>query len=52
MLTYMPGIWHSLIPVGYGIEFEQAGMIAEGLAGACVHSKAFAPYLLECETLA
>lgn len=46
------GIWHNLILVGYGIEFEQPGTVAEGLAGACVHSNAFGPYLLECEQIA
>lgn len=46
------GIWHNLIIVGYGVEFEQPGIVAEGLAGACVHSDVFGPYLLESEKLA
>lgn len=48
----LAGIWHNFILLGYGIEFEQAGIVAEGLAGACVHSDVFEPYLLECERLA
>lgn len=48
----LAGIWHNLILVGYGVEFEQSGIVAEGLAGACVHSDVFGPYLLESEKLA
>lgn len=52
LLTFEKGIWHNLILVGYGIEFEQPGILAEGLAGACIHSNAFRGYLFECESLA
>ena len=39
------GILHSLIQLGFGIEFEQPAIIAESLAEAAVHADELEPYL-------
>lgn len=43
---------HPLIHFGFGIEFEQRAIIAEGLAQAVCHNDFFKPFLLHSEQLA
>ena len=42
---------HPLIHFGFGIEFQQPGIIAEALAQAACHPHFFSPYLLGSEKL-
>ncbi|KAH6692175.1 hypothetical protein BKA61DRAFT_714948 [Leptodontidium sp. MPI-SDFR-AT-0119] len=47
------GLYHPIIHLGFGIEFEQPSLIAEGLAHAASHdSSQIAPFFLEAEKLA
>ena len=41
------GILHSLIHLGFGVEFEQPAIIAEALAEAAVHADELEPYFFE-----
>lgn len=41
--SFVSGAVHPLIHVGFGLEFGQDIVVAEGLAEACVHKPAFAP---------
>lgn len=48
----MVGLVHPLIHFGFGIEFDQPGIIAEAMAQTAVHLRCFAPYLLGSEKIA
>lgn len=48
----LTGLVHPLIHFGFGVEFEQPGIIAEAMAQTAVHFRYFAPYLLGSEKLA
>jgi hypothetical protein len=43
---------HPLIHFGFGMEFQQPAILAEGLAQAAVHAKTIGNFLLPAETLA
>jgi hypothetical protein len=46
------GFLHPIIHTGFGIEFQQPAIIAEGLAQACVHDKWMKPLFLGLEEAA
>ena len=53
LIRMFDGAFHSLIHLGLGIEFEQASIIAEGLAQAAVHDHLGTdPFFLDAEKLA
>jgi hypothetical protein len=49
-LKFARGFLHPLIHIGFGIEFEQPAIIAEGLAQAAAHDNWIKPIYLESET--
>jgi hypothetical protein len=51
-LIVILGFLHPLIHLGFGIEFNQPAIIAEGLAQAAVHSTWIRPLFLESERTA
>lgn len=44
-----PGFLHPIIHLGFGVEFKQPAIIAEGLAQTAVHTGWIGPYLVEAE---
>lgn len=46
------GFLHPIIHTGFGIEFQQPAIIAEGLAQACIHDKWMKPLFLGLEEAA
>ncbi|GAB7349611.1 hypothetical protein MBLNU459_g0296t1 [Dothideomycetes sp. NU459] len=53
MLTRLfAGFLHPIIHLGFGVEFHQPAIMAEGLAQAAVHDGWMAPFLLEAEKAA
>ncbi|KAK5042921.1 hypothetical protein LTR84_012010 [Exophiala bonariae] len=52
LVRLFSGVLHPLIHFGFGIEFQQPAIIAEGLAQAVCHSAFFKPFLLASERLA
>ncbi|OQV09749.1 hypothetical protein CLAIMM_13838 [Cladophialophora immunda] len=52
LVRLFAGLVHPLIHFGFGVEFEQPGIIAEAMAQTAVHLRCFAPYLLGSEKLA
>ncbi len=53
LIRIFDGAFHSIIHLGLGIEFEQASIIAEGLAQAAVHDHLGTdPFFLDAEKLA
>ncbi|KAJ9612977.1 hypothetical protein H2200_002918 [Cladophialophora chaetospira] len=52
LVRLFAGLVHPLIHFGFGVEFEQPGIIAEAMAQTAVHLRCFAPFLLGSEKLA
>ena len=50
--TLTPGIFHPLIQLMYGIEWQQPSIVAEGLAQASVHVNRYGDSLIEIEKAA
>lgn len=48
----LEGVYHPIIHLGFGVEFNLRGLIAEGLAQAASHDPVhLEPYFLKCEKL-
>lgn len=52
LVRLFSGFLHPIIHLGFGIEFQQPAIIAEGLAQAAIHSNWMAPLFLESEKAA
>ncbi|KAJ4377491.1 hypothetical protein N0V83_000316 [Neocucurbitaria cava] len=52
LVRLFAGFLHPIIHLGFGIEFQQPAIIAEGLAQAAVHDNWMAPLFLGCEKAA
>lgn len=46
------GFLHPLIHLGFGVEFEQPALVAEGLAEACTSATFLDPFLVESDKIA
>jgi hypothetical protein len=52
LVRLFAGFLHPIIHVGYGVEYRQPAIIAEGLAETAVHSDWIAPLFIEAERAA